>query len=158
MKKDTHPDDCHSRLESARTEESIISLSAPLTLSLLSNTEEGEQIRKQKYSLLTQWEETRCTCHTDRSSMKFRSVLESACRKLNGKADISREVNISCVRFLREKLKSDQSLSLSLRQHLALLPQKPSGESSLNTALFSLSKHQSALSDRIETLGSQFEQ
>ena len=47
-----------SQLESVRTDVSLMPSSTPL--SLLPNTEEGEQLRRQKFSLLTQWEETRC--------------------------------------------------------------------------------------------------
>jgi len=49
-----------SRFESARTEVSILSTSSLLSLSFLPNCHEGEQLRRQKYALLTQWEEARC--------------------------------------------------------------------------------------------------
>lgn len=49
-----------SRFESARTEVSILLTSSTLSFSFLPNCEEGEQLRRQKYALLTQWEETRC--------------------------------------------------------------------------------------------------
>lgn len=52
--------DSEGRLESIRTEVSLLSVSA--TFTLLPSTEEGELLRRQKYALLTQWEETRCEC------------------------------------------------------------------------------------------------
>ena len=143
--------------ESARTEDSAISPATPLAFTLFPNTEEGEGLRKQKYSLLLQWEETRCTKYADRNSLKFRAVLESGVARLNVKADVSREVNISIVRFLREKLKSDQQLSSSLRHSLSHLPSSPV-PSPISSALFTLSTHQSLLSDRLLALGSQSEQ
>lgn len=90
--------------------------------------------------------------------MKFREVLESACARVTAKADISREVNISCVRFLREKLNCGQSLSQSLSQHLKLLPQKPLADGSLSSALCALSQHQSSLAARIAALSAVDEQ
>lgn len=50
--------DSESHLESVGTEVSVLSVSAAFTL--LPSTEEGELLRRQKYALLTQWEETRC--------------------------------------------------------------------------------------------------
>jgi len=50
--------DSDNHLESIRTEVSLLSVSA--TFTLLPSTEEGELLRRQKYALLTQWEETRC--------------------------------------------------------------------------------------------------
>lgn len=51
-----------SRFESARTEVSVLSTSSPLSLSFHPNCIEGEQLRRHKYVLLTQWEEARCEC------------------------------------------------------------------------------------------------
>lgn len=77
---------------------------------------------------------------------------------MTAKTEISREVNIACVRFMREKLKSDIVLATAMKRDLAYLPANSNAEVSLKAALCEVSKHQGALADRVLTLGNGQEQ
>lgn len=90
--------------------------------------------------------------------MKFRTVLEAVCERLAAKTEISREVDISCVRFMREKLKSDLTLAAAMKQGLAYLPGCASEVGSLESALSEVSRHQSCVSERVLKLGNGEEQ
>lgn len=85
-------------------------------------------------------------------------MLETVCSRLAAKTEISREVNIACVRFMREKLKSDLVLAAVLKRDLAYLPANSTAEVSLKTALCEVSKHQAVLSQRVLALGNGQEQ
>lgn len=90
--------------------------------------------------------------------MKFSLILETVCERLAEKTEISREVDISCVRFMREKLKSDLVLSAAMKRDLAYLPENSAEDGSLKWALSEVSKHQSCLSERVFRLGTGMEQ
>lgn len=90
--------------------------------------------------------------------MKFRTVLEAVCERLATKTEISREVDISCVRFMREKLKSDMALAAAMKQDLGLLPESSTEDGSLKAALCEVGRHQSCISERVLKLGNGQEQ
>lgn len=147
-----------NRFESARTEVSIISNTSPLSISLLPNSDEGEQLRRQKSALLTQWEETRCKVYADHNTVKFRTVLETVCDRLAAKTEISREVNIACVRFLREKLKSDLMLATAMKKDLVFLPETPAVDVPFKSALCEVRRHQGMVAEKVHALANGEEQ
>ena len=80
------------------------------------------------------------------------------CSRLAAKTEISREVDIACVRFMREKLKSDLALAAGMKRDLAYLPVISTAEVSLKSALCEVSKHQGVIAERILALGNGDEQ